>query len=153
MNEKGKFLSDSEFKEGLKNFVMPTFDLIIEIGNKGVIILYRTIPPYQDVWALPGLRQRKGETRKDTLERILRDELGVKININPEKLPILRQYDGIFPERQDISTGLLLKLPPNTQIHPNPQHFSDSRFISSKDQIPENTGEMYRYYLEKYFSK
>jgi len=150
MTEKGKFLSEEEFQKGLENFVMPTFDFIIEIENKGILILYRKISPYKDVWALPGLRQRKGETRKNVLERILKSELGLTMEINPEELFILGQYDGIFPERQDISTGLLLKLPETTQITPNPQHFSESKFITSKDQIPEDTGEMYKYYLNKY---
>ncbi len=45
MAEAAERLPREVFEEGLKNFVMPTFDLAIEHGRNGVIIVKRIIAP------------------------------------------------------------------------------------------------------------
>lgn len=71
------------FVEILKYMPIATFDLIVEYGDQGVIVVKRKIEPYKNVWALPGLRMYKGESINDTLRRIAKDELG--LTIDPEK--------------------------------------------------------------------
>lgn len=154
----GVFLSDEDFKKGLKGFPMACFDVIAEQEGK-VLILYRTIEPYKNVWALSGLRKRKGETTKAVLERVVKDELGLKLDLNPESMPIVGQFDGFFTEerdgvdRHDSSTAYFLKLDAGQEIKFNDKHFSDMRWIASEKEIPEKTGEMYSYYLRRYFSQ
>ncbi len=116
-----------------------------------IIIVRRRIASYQNVWALPGLRQYKRERFRETLERIARDELGLEIN--PEEAEILGQYDGFFPTRQDMSTGYHVRVPPTQEIRLNRDHFFSHRFINAEEEIPRNMGAMYKYFLRLFFQK
>lgn len=152
MVRKIKFAPREIFETMLEWGVIPTFDLIIEYGNKGVISVKRKIPPYKNIWALPGVRQYKGEKFRNTLERIAKNELGLKIN--PKDAKILEQYDGFFTtecNRQDITTGYFIKIEETQEIKLNKKHFSSMRFIKLKKDIPKNMGAMYKFHLNKYF--
>src|SRR6185295_9906108 len=98
------------FEMLLKYMVIPTFDLVIEYGSEGVIVVKRKIPPYDGAWGLPGLRMQKSETIEATLRRIARDEVG--LDIDPSKRTFLGQYVGKFRSehgRQDLSTGYMVQ--------------------------------------------
>jgi ADP-ribose pyrophosphatase YjhB (NUDIX family) len=149
-----KFTPKEIFYEILKWSVIPTFDLVIRYGNRGVFIVKRSIAPYQNQWALPGLRMFKPESINDTLKRIAKNEIGLKID--PNKKFLLGQYVGKFKaenERQDLSTGYLVNVNSSQKFKINPDHFSDFKIINSKTQIPGNMGAMYKYYLNIYFDK
>lgn len=149
MTKELKFAPRELFVQMLEYMAIPTFDLVIEYGNQGIIIVHRKIAPYKDVWALPGLRMFKGENIDDTLIRIAKQEVG--LNIDTKDKIILGQYVGKFKtehERQDISTGYLVKVSDDQEIYLNQDHFYSHRITTS---IPENMGAMYKYYLNQYF--
>ena len=128
--------------------VIPTFDLVLEVRGKGIIMVRRKIVPYKDQWALPGLRIYKGETINDTLRRIAKQELG--IIIDPRKKILLGQYVGKFKtehQRQDVSTGYLISLDQKTfrKIDYNKERFSEMRVAKN---FPGRAGAMYSYYLK-----
>jgi len=139
------------FEKILEYAVVPTFDLIVQCGDSGVILLRRKIAPYKGVWALPGLRMMKPEGIDDTLTRIALQETGIRID--PKKRRFIGQYVGRFRsehQRQDLSTCYAVSCDaPEVRI--NPAHFSGHCFIRAKQEIPQNTGAMYRYFLELYF--
>ena len=142
-----KFAPENVFEKILKWAVIPTFDLLIEYGNEGFILVKRKIAPYKSQWALPGLRMYKGEGIEDTLKRIAKQELG--LDIHPSKRVFLGQYVGKFKtehQRQDISTGFYIKVK-KQKILLNKNHFSDYKI--TKTSIPR-TGAMYRFYISKY---
>jgi len=66
---------------------IPCVDVVIEKQSK-VLIGFRAIPPYRNVWALPGGRILKHEYPKDTVRRTL-DEIGVAARI--------KNFVGLFP--------------------------------------------------------
>jgi ADP-ribose pyrophosphatase YjhB (NUDIX family) len=134
------------FEQILEYMPIATFDLVVEVGGRGVVLVRRTIAPYRGVWALPGLRMLKGEGIDDTLRRIARAELGLEIETAGKVL--LGQYVGRFRterQRQDISTGYLVRVDEGAEIVANPAHFSAVRVTR---EVPANTGAMYRHYLE-----
>ena len=92
------------------------------IKKKKILILKRKIDPYKNKWALPGLRQVKPETIEDTLRRIAVQELDLVID--PKQGILLGQYDGIFPSRQDMSTGYYFKVSSDAPIVFNRAYFS-----------------------------
>ncbi|MBD3362185.1 NUDIX domain-containing protein [Candidatus Dojkabacteria bacterium] len=142
------------FEKILKWMVIPTFDLILEINGKGVLLLKRKIAPYKNKWALPGLRIYKGESIDETLIRIVKNEISIRID--PSKKIFLGQYVGKFrseEQRQDLSTGYLIAVDTNDKIKINKEHFSTFKFISKQKKIPRETGAMYRYYLGEYFKR
>ncbi|HSX28736.1 MAG TPA: NUDIX domain-containing protein [Candidatus Saccharimonadales bacterium] len=142
-----KYAPREVFEQILEWAVIPTFDLVIEIEDKGYLMVRRTIEPYKNVWALPGLRMYKDEGIDDTLIRIARQEVG--IDINPKDKVLIGQFVGKFKtehQRQDLSTGYYLKLPAKTKITINKEHFS--AYLLTK-KIPDGTGAMYKHYINR----
>ena len=142
-----KFAPQEVFEQMLEWAVIPTFDLILEVEGKGFLMVKRTIAPYKDQWALPGLRMYKEESIDDTLVRIAQKEIGIKLD--PSKKQLVGQYVGKFKtehERQDLSTGYYFKLPASTEITINEEHFSSYQFVT---EVPPKTGAMYKFYIEK----
>jgi 8-oxo-dGTP pyrophosphatase MutT (NUDIX family) len=143
-----KFAPREIFEQLLEWSVIPTFDILFEYGDQGVIFLKRTITPYENVWALPGLRMYKGEDIEETLQRIAKEELG--LNIDGTQGIYLGQYTAKFKtehDRQDLSTGYLFRLSGSEKLEYNKQHFSN---ISISNKCPEPIGAMYQYYFELY---
>lgn len=138
------------FDKMLEFMPIPTFDLIIQYGDQGVIVVKRKIAPYKNVWALPGLRMYKGENIDNTLKRIAQQELGLKIN--PKQKVFIDQFVGKFKtenSRQDISTSYVVKVSDKQKIKINEDHFYGYQLVKS---VPKSIGAMYRNYLSKYFS-
>jgi len=141
------------FEQILQYAVIPTFDLIIELPSGGIVVVYRSIAPYQNKWALPGLRMYKNETIDDTIKRIADQELGIQIDFANKRF--IGQYVGKFStefNRQDLSSGYIVKAL-GDEIRLNENHFSKYQVIKSVDEIPQQIGAMYSFYLNKYFSK
>lgn len=148
-----RFAPREIFEQILHYAVIPTFDLILDIQDKGVILVRRKIAPYKGSWALPGLRMMKPERIDDTLIRIARQEAG--LSLDPSTKQFIGQYVGRFQtehQRQDISTCYALALD-TVEIRINPDHFSGYRFVQGAEDIPVKTGAMYRYYLGLYLSR
>jgi len=148
MIRKVKYLPEDVYQTVLRYVVIPTFDLVIEYGDKGIIFVKRKIAPYQNVWALPGLRMLKIEEINDTLERIAFWELGLRIDFK-DKI-FLGQYVGKFrteKERQDLSTGYYIHISDTQEIKPNCEHFSDVKITY---QLPKPIVAMYKYYFRLY---
>jgi ADP-ribose pyrophosphatase YjhB (NUDIX family) len=149
MTENMKFAPREIFEQILEYMAIPTFDIVIEYGEQGIILVRRKIAPYKDVWALPGLRMYKGENIDDTLQRIAQKELGLRIDTSNKV--IIGQFVGKFKtehDRQDISTGYLMHVEDDQEIVINQEHFYE--FCVTRE-IPENIGAMYRYYLKEYY--
>jgi len=116
-----------------------------------VVVVRRTIAPYENKWALPGLRMFKPESIDDVLARIAEDELGLKVDLGSKRY--IGQYVGRFKtenERQDLSTGYAV-CALDGKLEINDKHFSDYRLIDSPASIPGNIGAMYKHYLGMYF--
>jgi ADP-ribose pyrophosphatase YjhB (NUDIX family) len=146
-----KYAPRDIFEQILEWAVIPTFDLIIEIEGKGFLLVKRTIEPYKNQWALPGLRMYKDEGIDDALVRIATQEVGIEID--PTQKVLVGQYVGKFKtehQRQDLSTGYYFKLPASTEITINREHFSSFKLTK---EVPAGTGAMYKYYIKKIIEK
>ena len=142
------------FEQILEYAVIPTFDLIIEFRGKGIILVKRKIAPYENQWALPGLRMFKPESIDETLKRIAMQELSLKIDAKNKKF--IGQFVGRFKtehERQDLSTCYLVTALGKQEIKLNAGHFSAMCFIKSEKQVPKGTGAMYGFFLKNYFAQ
>lgn len=139
------------FEQILEYSVMATFDLVVELPDGGIVLLWRKIAPYQNVWALPGMRMYKNESIDQTLERIAKQELGLQIETKSRRF--LGQYVGKFTtehNRQDLSTGYIVRATSN-DITINEEHFTRYRIVRSAAEIPQPLGAMYKFYLQQYF--
>jgi ADP-ribose pyrophosphatase YjhB (NUDIX family) len=73
------FLPEKEWKMILRAMPIPCVDIVVEKDAK-VLMGFRTIRPYRNVWALPGGRIRKHEYPQNAVERNL-DEIGVSAEV------------------------------------------------------------------------
>lgn len=147
---KFKFAPRVIFEKILEWAVMPCFDLVINYNGQGIIVVKRKIVPYKNVWALPGLRMYKGEEIEDTLKRIAKQELGLRID--PSQRIFLGQYVGKFQtehHRQDLSTGYYIRVN-NQKIILNKDHFSGYKIVR---KIPQRMGAMYKFHISQYLKK
>lgn len=80
MDSKLQFAPRDAFEVVLQWAVIPTFDLVLSYGDRGVIVVRRRIAPYKGVWALPGLRMFKPESIDDVIRRVAKAELGLEVN-------------------------------------------------------------------------
>lgn len=141
-------LPQATFDILLENSVIPTFDLIIQMPEKKVLIVNRKILPYK-TWALPGLRMFRDEEVDNVLTRIAEQEVGLQIDTSSKK--IIGQYKGTFPTRQDISTCYAVTPLNPEDLAISDKHFSGYRLIGDASEIPPRMGAMYRHYLNIYF--
>ncbi|MEU8347039.1 hypothetical protein AB0C74_35525 [Spirillospora sp. NPDC048832] len=66
-----KYAPREIFESILEYAVIPTFDLVVELPEGGgVVLVRRAMAPYQNKWALPGLRMFKPESIDDVIARI-----------------------------------------------------------------------------------
>jgi len=75
-------LPEEDWRNVLRWMPIPCVDVIVQKGGR-VLIGFREIVPYKDVWALPGGRILKNERPQDAVKRNLK-EIGISAEI--EKL-------------------------------------------------------------------
>ena len=78
------FLSKPNFAEIVRNTPLVSIDLCILKGRK-ILLGKRLNPPAENFFFVPGGRIYKSELKKDSLKRILRDELGFTLKTNHEE--------------------------------------------------------------------
>jgi ADP-ribose pyrophosphatase YjhB (NUDIX family) len=81
------FLPEKQWKFILRSMPIPCVDIVVH-KHRNVLLGFRTIPPYRNVWALPGGRIRKHEYPRDAVERNL-DEIGISAE--------MEHFVGVFP--------------------------------------------------------
>lgn len=147
-----KYAPRELFEQILEYAVIPTFDLIVWSNELGVLLVRRKIAPYKHTWALPGLRMMKPENIDDTLSRIAQNEIGIVPNLKSKEF--IGQFVGKFNsenQRQDLSTCYAIKYKFST-VKINKEHFSNYCFVKDAEQVPNNIGAMYAYYLKLFFN-
>ncbi|WP_420884796.1 NUDIX domain-containing protein [Actinomadura geliboluensis] len=101
---RGEVRAERDLREHPRYAVIPTFDLVVELPEGGgVVLVRRPIAPYQNKWALPGLRMFKPESIDDVIARIAEDELGLDVDVNGKRF--LGQYVGRSGERSRRPRG------------------------------------------------
>jgi ADP-ribose pyrophosphatase YjhB (NUDIX family) len=146
MRQQGR-LSQRQWARVVLTMPIPCVDVIVEKESK-VLMGFRVVDPYRNVWALPGGRILKHGYPEDAVRRNL-DEIGVAARI--------RNLVGVFPvmfsrhalRRYDITlcyrTEWIAGEPkPGSQL-------LRFRWVSPR-RLPANTGANYRKMIRKAFS-
>lgn len=139
------------FDQILKYSVIPTIDLVLQCGP-GILLLRRVIPPYARKWALPGLRLLKGDSVGDCIERIAREELGIRSSELSEPCFVGQRCVKFRTEmeRQDLASSYYVKTTSRFFVL-NADHYSSVRLIGSIEEVPAGTGTLYRTELREWF--
>ena len=114
---------------------IPCVDVIVEDYRGDVLLGWRLIPPYRNVWALPGGRVGKGESLQAAADRIL-TEYGLAAN----HLFLVGVFPIKFPSRSDLSVCLATKNVTG-ETRADGVEFSSFRWTRS---LPRRTGANYK---------
>ncbi len=114
---------------------IPCVDVIVEDSRGGVLLGWRQILPYRNVWALPGGRVRKGERLQAAAERIL-----AEYGLAARQLYLVGVFPIKFPSRSDLSVCLAAKHSTG-EARPDGIEFSNFHWTRS---LPRRIGANYR---------
>jgi len=141
-------LPEKEWKMILRLMPIPCVDVILEKSSR-ILMGFRTISPYKNVWALPGGRIRKHEHPEDTVKRVLK-EIGVSASI--------KEFIGVFPVRfprhSEKRYDITLCYRSNWKKGDPRSTLELTRFQwVSMRQLPKRTGGNYRRMMQAAFFK
>lgn len=114
---------------------IPCVDVIISDRRGAVMLGWRVIRPYINVWALPGGRIRLREDLRRAVRRILAAH-----NVKAEGLYLVGVFPISFPSRQDISICVAAKCWYGHEV-PDGTEFKKVRWFRN---LPPQTGGNYR---------
>tara|TARA_B100001093_G_C26072068_1_gene694958 strand:+ start:48 stop:524 length:477 start_codon:yes stop_codon:yes gene_type:complete len=95
------FLDKKTYLDVIKATTLTAVDLII-VYNNSILMGYRKNNPAKDYWFVPGSRTRKNEKIMDGLQRMVKSELNLEINL--DKVKLLGVYDHIYDNNYNDDT-------------------------------------------------
>jgi 8-oxo-dGTP pyrophosphatase MutT (NUDIX family) len=114
---------------------IPCVDIILENRHREVLLGWRLIEPYRNVWALPGGRVLKGETLQSAAGRIL-SEYG----LSASSFHLVGVFPINFPTRSDLAICLASRRIEGV-ARPDGFEFSSFQWTS---KLPNGLGANYR---------
>lgn len=123
----------------------PTVDIIIELEDKGIVLIKRKNPPYG--WAIPGGFVDYGETLEDAAVREAIEETTLRVEL-------IRQFHVYSapdrdPRQHTIATVFIGRATGTPKAADDAKEAS----IFTKETLPEDLAFDHRKILEDYFSK
>jgi ADP-ribose pyrophosphatase YjhB (NUDIX family) len=119
----------------VKRFMpVPCVDIILQNSRGEILLGWRKILPYRNVWAFPGGRVYRGESLRFAADRIL-SEYGLSAG----NLFLVGVFPVKFPTRADLSVCLASNKPIG-QVFPDGHEFSSFKWTK---QVPSRTGANY----------
>jgi ADP-ribose pyrophosphatase YjhB (NUDIX family) len=141
-------VSEEDWRLVVRSMPIPCVDVIVEKWSK-ILMGFRAIDPYRNVWALPGGRILKHEYPEDAAQRILR-EIGIRAEI--------AGLVGVFPvrfQRHPLKRYDVTLCYRGHWVAGEPKSDSELTRFSwvSPKRLPERTGGNYKKMIRKAFPK
>lgn len=135
------------FKTFLKTFkFVPrvAVNLLVKNSSKQILLTKRAKPPFAGYWHIPGSFLLKGEKLADCIERVAREELGIKLE--KEKVKLL----GVFEDLDKDERGHIIDVIYCYQLTENNlslKPIGDTKAIEFFSKLPSNIGFNHKEYL------
>lgn len=131
----GEWMPDRLWNQVKRYMPIPCVDVILEDSRGEVLLGWRRIPPYRNVWALPGGRVGKGERLQAAAKRIL-----AEYGLAARDLFLVGVFPIRFPSRSDLTVCLAARYPIG-EARPDGWEFSNFRWTR---WLPRGIGANYR---------
>lgn len=150
VNETPQKIKYEELAEAVKLVPLVSIDLIIENAKGQILLGMRNNEPAKGFWFVPGGRILKNERIPQALERIAKDELGLKIEYcDFEFVGVFEHlYPTNFAQKEGFGTHYIvlahkMKILNNSDIIADSQHkelvWFDKQRILNDDKVHTNT--------------
>ncbi|MGD0690051.1 MAG: NUDIX domain-containing protein [Candidatus Bathyarchaeia archaeon] len=130
-----EWMPDGLWNQVKRYIPIPCVDVIVEDSKGRVLLGWRQIPPYRNVWALPGGRIGKGERLQTAARRIL-----AEYGLSARDLFLVGVFPIRFPLRSDLPVCIAAKHLKG-QARADGSEFSNFRWTR---QLPRALGANYR---------
>jgi ADP-ribose pyrophosphatase YjhB (NUDIX family) len=131
----GPWIPDKLWSQVKRYMSIPCVDVLLENPRGEILLGWRQIPPYKDVWALPGGRVGKGEQLQTTARRIL-----AEYGLAAREFYLVGIFPMKFPTRSDFPVCVAARYP-RGEASPDYMEFSTFHWIR---QLPKGLGANYR---------
>jgi len=131
----GPWMPDKLWSRVKRYMSIPCVDVLLENPRGEILLGWRQIPPYKDVWALPGGRVGKGEQLQATARRIL-----AEYGLAAREFYLVGVFPMKFPTRSDFPVCVAARYP-RGEASPDCMEFSSFYWTR---QLPKGLGANYR---------
>ena len=135
------WMPESVWKQVKQYVPIPCLDVVLENYDGDVLLGWRRIPPYRDVWALPGGRLHRGEGIKAAAARILAEYC-----LSVRDLFLVGVFPIRFPSRADVPICVAGRIAKG-EATPDGEEFSSFRWTS---RLPVDLGANYKRMIERW---
>jgi colanic acid biosynthesis protein WcaH len=156
INEQPVKLEHDELIQVVKNAPLVSIDLIVKNNSNEFLVGLRKNEPAKDYWFVPGGRILKNERISQALERIAKEELGIKINYEQtEFLGVFEHfYTSNFAQKEGFTTHYValahrINISENLLQLPNAQH-QEYKWLNTESIMRE---EKVHPYTKAYFKQ
>jgi ADP-ribose pyrophosphatase YjhB (NUDIX family) len=129
-----EWIIESVWRQVKRSIPIACVDVILENSKDEILLGWRKISPYINVWATPGGRIRRGESLQNAADRILRE-----YGLSAGNLFLVGVFPVKFPTRADVSICVASSKPTG---HANVDGYEFSSFKWTR-QTPSKTGRNY----------
>jgi len=135
------WMPEALWKQVKRHIPIPCVDIILQNPSGEILLGWRRILPYRNVWALPGGRLFRGEDLQTAARRILSE-----YSISANHLYFVGVFPIRFPSRSDVSICVASRHP-SGEAEPDGMEFS--RFHWTR-KLPSRLGANYRRMIQRW---
>jgi ADP-ribose pyrophosphatase YjhB (NUDIX family) len=135
------WMSETLWNQVKRHMPIPCIDIILQNPSGEILLGWRRILPYRNVWALPGGRLLRGEDLQTAARRILSE-----YSLSANHLYFVGVFPIRFPSRSDVSICVAGRHSVG-QAEPDGREFSSFRWTR---RLPSRLGANYRRMIQRW---
>ena len=129
-----EWMPERVWRQVKRSIPIACVDVLLENSNGEILLGWRKISPYSNVWATPGGRVARGESLRNATRRILRE-----YGLSAGNLFLVGVFPVKFPTRADVTICVASNKPDGLAVADG---YEFSSFKWTK-KVPSNTGANY----------
>jgi 8-oxo-dGTP diphosphatase len=132
-----------------KEHIVTSVVAVIVDRHKRVLLTKRNVPPFQDMWVMPGGKIDLGEPILKALKREVQEEVGLEVEVDN----LIDVFEHIAPGEDNYHFVILYYLcrPLGSDIIQNEQEVAEAEWVHYSDLGGYNIAEGACYILDKIF--
>lgn len=133
-----------------KEHIITSVVAVILDDMERVLLTRRSIPPFQDLWVMPGGKIDLGESILDALRREVREEVGLEVEVDD----LIDVFEHVTPGEENYHFVIIYYLcrPLWCEISYNEQEVAEAAWVQGSDLGNYQLADGARYILDRVFS-